>query len=113
MWLLVLIQVATPALPSAQEYPPDLERGKTIYLRHCRSCHGETGEGNGPGAESLPLAPANFRHPRSLLKSDEDLLRIIEHGIVFSPMHAWRGRLADEEMQDVLAYIRFLSQDSP
>jgi hypothetical protein len=46
------------------------------------------------------------------LKSDEELLRTIEHGVVFSPMHAWRGRLTDGEMQDVVAYIRLLSQQA-
>ncbi len=111
--LLVLIDSAIPAGLSAQEYPPDPERGKAIYVRLCRSCHGDEGGGNGPSAETLPLPPADFRHVRSILKSDEDLLRVIEHGVVFSPMHAWRGRLADEEMQDVLAYIRLLSQSSP
>jgi hypothetical protein len=25
-------------------------------------------------------------------------------------MHAWRGQLTDGEMQDVLAYVRLLSQ---
>jgi nitrite reductase/ring-hydroxylating ferredoxin subunit len=28
-------------------------------------------------------------------------LMTIEHGVVFSPMHAWRGQLTDGEMQDV------------
>ena len=37
----------------------------------------------------------------------------IEHGVVFSPMHSWRGQLTDGEMQDVLAYIRLLSQQGP
>jgi mono/diheme cytochrome c family protein len=111
--LLILIDAAIPAGLSAQEYPSDSERGRAIYARHCRSCHGDKGEGNGPSAETQPLPPPNFRRLRSILKSDEDLLRVIEHGIVFSPMHAWRGRLADGEMQDVLAYIRLLSQSSP
>jgi hypothetical protein len=59
----------------------------------------------------LTIPPANFHRPGSFLKSDESLLRMIEHGGVYSPMHAWRGRLTDGEMQDVLAYIRILSQD--
>jgi len=67
------------------------------------------------GLLSAPLlqaqvAPANFHRFSSLLKSDEELLRTIEHGVVFSPMHAWRGRLTDGEMQDVVAYIRLLAQ---
>jgi len=60
----------------------------------------------------LTIAPANFHRVKSFLKSDEELLRTIEHGVVFSPMHAWRGQLTDEEMQDVLAYVRLLSQQS-
>ena len=105
----VLISMAGPPL-HAQEYPPDLTRGKAVYERHCQSCHGVAGYGDGPAAESLRVAPANFHRFRSFLRSDEELLRTIEHGVVFSPMHAWRGELTDGEMQDVVAYIRLLSQ---
>jgi mono/diheme cytochrome c family protein len=97
----------------AQDYPPDPVRGKAIYGRHCQTCHGDRGHGNGPEAASLKVSPADFHRVRSFLKSDEELLRTIEHGIVFSPMHSWRGQLTDGEMQDVLAYIRLLSQQGP
>lgn len=95
---------------SAQDYPSDMARGKAVYERHCQSCHGVTGYGDGPAAASLRVPPANFHRFRSFLKSDEELLRTIEHGVVFSPMHSWRGELTDGEMQDVVAYIRLLSQ---
>jgi mono/diheme cytochrome c family protein len=97
----------------AQDYPPDLARGKAVYERHCLNCHGAGGWGDGPAADSLTVRPANFHRFQSFLKSDEELLRTIEHGIVFSPMHSWRGQLTDGEMQDVVAYIRFLSQRAP
>jgi mono/diheme cytochrome c family protein len=100
--------VTVPA--SAQDYPPDQARGKAVYERHCQSCHGVTGYGDGPDAGSLRVPPANFQRFRSFLKSDDELLRTIEHGVVFSPMHSWRGTLTDGEMQDVVAYIRLLSQ---
>ena len=83
---------------------------KAVYERHCQSFHGLSGRGDGPVAASLKVPPVNFQRFQSFLKSDEKLLRIIEHGIVFSPMHSWRGRLTDGEMQDVMAYIRLLSQ---
>jgi mono/diheme cytochrome c family protein len=103
--------VAVSVLPlAAQEYPPDPVRGKAVYERHCQSCHGIGGYGDGPAAAALRVRPANFHQFRSFLKSDEELLRTIEHGVVFSPMHAWRGELTDGEMQDVVAYIRLLSQ---
>ena len=97
-------------LLQAQEYPADITRGKNVYQRHCQACHGAGGLGDGPDAKDLKVAPANFHRFSSLLKSDEELLRTIEHGAVFSPMHAWRGRLTDGEMQDVVAYIRLLAQ---
>lgn len=112
--LLGVLIVSGPSLSSlyAQDYPPDRARGKAVYERHCRNCHGPSGRGDGPDAASLKVSPANFQRFQSFLKSDEELLRTIEHGIVFSPMHSWRGRLTDGEMQDVVAYIRLLSQQA-
>ena len=105
-----LIGLLLAPLLSAQEYPADLTRGKAVYQRNCQACHGEGGWGDGPDANNLKVAPANFHRFMSFLKSDEELLRTIEHGVVFSPMHAWRGQLTDGEMQDVVAYIRLLAQ---
>lgn len=110
LWtFLVLIGLVLSPL-YAQDYPPDIARGKAVYQRHCQHCHGPTGRGDGPDAASMKVPPANFQRFRSFLKSDEELLRTIEHGVVFSPMHAWRGQLTDGEMQDVVAHIRLLSQ---
>ncbi len=94
----------------AEEYPADTTRGKAVYERNCQACHGVGGWGDGPDAKALKVAPANFHRFMSFLKSDEELLRTIEFGVVFSPMHAWRGQLTDGEMQDVVSYIRLLSQ---
>ena len=107
-----LLALSGPAVSSlyAQDYPPDIARGKAVYTRHCLACHGAGGRGDGPAAAGLRVGPANFHRVQSFLKSDEELLRTIEHGVVFSPMHAWRGQLTDGEMNDVLTYIRLLSQ---
>src|ERR671913_252571 len=93
-------------MPCASFHQPFEPGGKALYERHCLSCHGVDGHGDGPNAVLLTIPPANFHRPGSFLKSDESLLRMIEHGGVYSPMHAWRGRLTDGEIQDVLAYIR-------
>jgi mono/diheme cytochrome c family protein len=98
-------------LLQAQEYPADSTRGKHVYQRHCQGCHGAGGWGDGPDAKDLKVAPADFHRFSSILKSDEELLRTIEHGVVFSPMHSWRGQLTDGEMQDALAYVRRLAQE--
>jgi len=105
-----LMSLASYSFLHAQEYPADSTRGKAVYQRHCQACHGTGGWGDGPDAKDLKVAPANFHRFSSFMKSDEELLRTIEHGVVFSPMHSWRGQLSDGEMQDVVAYIRLLAQ---
>lgn len=94
----------------AQDHQPDPQRGKVVYERHCQSCHGPTGQGDGPDVGSLELYPTNFQKYWSFLKSDKDWLRAIEQGVGHSSMRSWRGQLTDEEMQDVVSYIRLLLQ---
>lgn len=106
--VLVAAVATLPTSAAAQDFPPDVTRGKAIYQRHCLSCHGAGGWGDGPDAAALRVPPANFHRFKSFLKSDEELLRTIEHGIVFSPMHSWQGQLTETERQDALAYIRLL-----
>ena len=37
-----------------------LRQGASVYARHCASCHGDTGEGNGSAGEDLSLSPGNL-----------------------------------------------------
>ena len=101
-----LMGLAFHSFVHAQDYPADTTRGKAVYQRHCQVCHGVGGWGDGPDAQALKVAPANFHRFAAVLTSDEELLMTIEFGVVFSPMHAWRGQLTDGEMQDVVAYIK-------
>lgn len=34
--------------------------GRTVYSRHCRSCHGTKGHGDGPMAKNLGTFPGDF-----------------------------------------------------
>lgn len=40
---------------------PDSPTGQALYLRYCASCHGESGDGNGPVAASLRRPPSDLR----------------------------------------------------
>jgi mono/diheme cytochrome c family protein len=97
--------VAAPA-----DLPEDVTMGKKVYEQHCQKCHGVGGWGDGPQAQWQYLPPVNFHAMSSKLKSDEQLISVIEHGVIFSPMHSFRDTLNATEIQDVVAYIRLLSQ---
>ncbi len=109
----VLATLATTAVFSswvaAQNEMPNVIRGEAIYQERCLRCHGVTGDGKGPDSKSLIVPPANFQSAQSQLKPEWEMLSIISHGIIFSPMHGWQGRLSEEEMLDVLSYVRKLS----
>lgn len=40
---------------------PESPTGQVLYLRYCASCHGKSGDGNGPVAASLRRSPFDLR----------------------------------------------------
>lgn len=54
--------LANIGLPQDEELKHILfKRGETLYQRECRGCHGETGNGRGPGAAFLTPKVQNLR----------------------------------------------------
>lgn len=88
-------------------------RGQILYDEHCARCHGLMGKGDGPDAAKLTVPPANFHTARSKAKTDFELLTSISYGIAFSPMHAWRGRITDDELLELVRYLRELAPFTP
>ncbi|RMH05712.1 MAG: cytochrome c [Nitrospirae bacterium] len=85
---------------------PNLENGRAIYERHCQSCHGERGRGDGPRAPFLSPRPGNFVSAATSVKSDEELLAVIANGKPRTAMKGWADILSEQDQRDVLAYIR-------
>jgi mono/diheme cytochrome c family protein len=80
--------------------------GQAIYEKHCLRCHGEKLDGAGPEGQYLVVRPTDFQSTGSRAKTDWELLITIANGALFSPMHGYRGTLTDQQMLDVLSYIR-------
>lgn len=96
----------------AEQGNPD--EGKKTYAALCTSCHGTTGKGDGPAALALPVKPQNHtdgKHMNAL--TNEYLFNIIKSGgagVGKSPlMPAWSGQLEEQQIHDVVAYIRSLA----
>ncbi len=109
----ILSVVVFSSWVAAQSERGNPKAGQATYEQHCLRCHGMSGDGNGPDAAFLVVAPANFQSARSRSKTDLELMNTIMYGVVFSPMHGWGGRLTEQQMWDVLSYIRTIVPFNP
>jgi mono/diheme cytochrome c family protein len=81
--------------------------GEQIYAKHCASCHGDTGTGDGPTARLMGLKPANL--PVAVReKSRAEILGTINRGRQAMP--AFGHILTDAEREAVYQYLRTLGK---
>lgn len=85
------------------------KEGQAVYETNCLRCHGNSLDGKGPDSQDLIVRPANLQSSIIRSKTDWELLVAISNGVLFSPMHSFRGTLTDQQMLDVLSYIRAVS----
>ena len=93
-----------------------LQRGRSLYLRHCKHCHGSSGDGNGPTAKYFNVRPRDYRKgiykftstKSSVLAARDDLYRIIKLGAPGTYMPSFM-LLPDDEVRAIVEYIRWLS----
>jgi cytochrome c oxidase cbb3-type subunit 3 len=104
----MLISVLT-SVAFAQVIGGDAKAGQGVYEQQCLRCHGAKLDGNGPDSQDLIVRPANLRSQTIRFKTDWELLVAISNGVLFNPMHSFRGKLTDQQMLDVLSYIRSVS----
>jgi mono/diheme cytochrome c family protein len=79
--------------------------GKQIYGQHCRSCHGEKGDGRGEKAAELSVAPGDFTDAAAMRRrTDGELFWQITRGRL--PMPAFEDKLSGEERWQTVDYIR-------
>ncbi len=91
--LALLCGVPTAALAA------DPTKGRVIYNTHCQNCHGANGAGQLPGMPDFTRGDALFR-------PDLELVRSIMAGRGMMP--AYRGMFTEEELLDVVAFLRTL-----
>lgn len=81
--------------------------GREIYIKKCQTCHGPDGKGN--KALTKVYGPnLNIADPDTLLTSDDELRRITRLGAVQGKMPAYKKSLTEEQITEVIAYIREL-----
>ncbi|OFZ65673.1 MAG: hypothetical protein A2V79_04255 [Betaproteobacteria bacterium RBG_16_56_24] len=89
------------------------EAGKDNFIANCSPCHGETGKGDGPLAETLGdgVKPRNLSDAKLLsVRTDEFLFKVIKSGgasMGFAEaMPSWKETFTDAEIKQIVQYIR-------
>jgi mono/diheme cytochrome c family protein len=91
-------------IPASQN---SVAAGQKIYSKRCLSCHGTSGNGDGPDAVDLGIHPAKLSQ---IITSESDgaLFWKITNGK--KPMPRFGGRLSESDRWTVINYIRTLAQ---
>ena len=79
-------------------------RGAGHFREHCVQCHGAPGIAPEPFALGLTPAPANLVGTARAWAPAE-LFWAVKNGIKMTGMPAWTGRLTDDEIWDVVAFV--------
>ena len=106
LFVAMLSLMLTSSLVLAQTRLSAIQKGERLYQRNCLRCHGAALDGKGPDAASLAVPPTDFRTYLSRLKGETELEKTIKEGKRFLGMHNWEDTLTDEQIRDLITYIR-------
>ena len=81
--------------------------GAKIFSANCELCHGAQGHGDGVAGQSLEPRPKNLVDLQATVGNDFLFWRIHE-GKPGTAMVAWNGILTDEQIWQVVSFIRTL-----
>ena len=110
----VVLSVLMLLLSTYVLWAEEKTEGRRMYLTFCSGCHGDSGKGDGPAANSLPVKPSNHTDGVTMNQlSDKFLFEIISKGgsgVNTSPfMPAWGSQLKEKQIRDIVSYIRSLA----
>lgn len=89
----------------------DMAAGRRIYDEACKACHGL--DGKGAGVMKFRPPAADLTSPQVQAKLDSGLYTAIHEGRANTAMGAWKYALSDEEIRDVLSYVRTFRVTQP
>ena len=110
-WLIELTMRRAVAVRAKGIEAPDLtgaetiQRGFAAYVRNCEQCHGAPGVSPQPAALGLMPVPA-YLVPTGREWPAAELHWVVKHGIKATGMPAWKHRMNDDEIWQVVAFLK-------
>ena len=118
MGLLTVLGVSALLLGGASQpgsAEGDAAMGKQVYDQFCWTCHGKTGDGQGPVGKTLNPPPRDFtKADFKFGGTDQDIFDVISNGAASkggSPLMApWGVVIAEPDRWGLVQYIRTLAK---
>ena len=83
--------------------------GKSLYVKHCKSCHGKEGLGDGPKGEEVDGDLGDFSSKEFQSQSDGALF--YKSYIGRNDMPNYEKKMTEEDMWILVHYVRSLSTE--
>jgi mono/diheme cytochrome c family protein len=99
-------RAAASPLPATEE---NVRRGQRAFAAYCATCHGLDGQNTGvPFADAMSPPVPRLASPDVQRYTDGQLHAVIRDGLWPSGMPSARGLLSDEEIWEIVQYLRHL-----
>lgn len=120
-----LLSAANPAVPKSQLMnavaylwiqgfdPAELENAQVLYQKNCSACHGETGGGDGPGANLVSGQPAFSIVVDTLPRRSDVMYAKIRRGGMGTGMPNWGTVFTPDETWGLVHYLWTLAYAPP
>lgn len=113
-----LVRLSIPASAAREENPfrNDAEAWRTAaehFESHCAACHGATGQADTVMAKSFYPKVPDLTQPIVQRLTDGDLFYIIQNGVRWTGMPAWRLQHTTEESWRLVSFVRKLPTLTP
>lgn len=107
-----LLSVIAFAAAAGDEPPPHAMK---LYNVYCVQCHGVNRNGNGVNSRDMAVKPRDHTDTKAMGDTPDDLLfkAIKGGGLAVGKsvlMPRWEGVLTDDEIKEMVVYLRFVSK---
>ena len=96
----------TAANASPAATADELASARKTFTQTCAKCHKEDGTGGKTEIEGKTIDAEDLTTEKMKKESDEELFKYISEGIPGEGMPAFKGKLSEQEIRDVVKFIR-------
>jgi mono/diheme cytochrome c family protein len=97
---------APSTAPANAATPDELAGAKKIFTEKCVGCHKENGTGGEKEIDGVKIKVPDFTSERLKAESDAEFVKIITNGEKEEGMPAFKGKVSDQEINDLVKLIR-------